>query len=135
MGSGVKAALGTLTASVQVRILAPQLKSVRCRCEHVFVPRYNEESLREAVALSDSLSEVLRRFGLRPAGGNHRLLREWIDRWDISTEHFTQDRPMPKRDPIPLSEILIEHSTFNRGHLKERLYADGLKERRCELCG
>src|SRR4051794_6539810 len=35
----------------------------------------------------------------------------------------------------PLSEILVEHSTFSRGHLKERLYGEGLKQRRCELCG
>jgi hypothetical protein len=35
----------------------------------------------------------------------------------------------------PLSEILVEHSTFSRGHLKERLFREGLKVRTCELCG
>src|SRR4051794_40012490 len=86
MGSGVKAALRTLTPSVLVRIQAPQSRFVRARCEHVFVSRYTEAELREVVARSDSLGEVLRHFGLRQAGGNHRLLRKWLTRWEISTE-------------------------------------------------
>ena len=31
--------------------------------------------------------------------------------------------------------MLAEGSTHNRGHLKGRLFAEGLKERRCEACG
>ena len=36
---------------------------------------------------------------------------------------------------IDLSKILVENSTYSRIHLKERLYKEGLKERKCELCG
>ena len=39
------------------------------------------------------------------------------------------------RHARPLEEILVERSTYSRNHLKERLYREGLKERRCELCG
>jgi hypothetical protein len=31
--------------------------------------------------------------------------------------------------------VLVPQSTDHRGHLKRRLYEEGLKERRCELCG
>ncbi|MEO8686610.1 MAG: HNH endonuclease [Solirubrobacteraceae bacterium] len=31
--------------------------------------------------------------------------------------------------------MLVEHSTYRRQSLKKRLYAEGLKQRRCELCG
>jgi HNH endonuclease len=31
--------------------------------------------------------------------------------------------------------VTVENSRYHRGHLKRRLYAEGLKERRCELCG
>ena len=62
LGSGVKAALGTLNPSVLVRIQAPQpadrsSRSVRRWCEHVFVPRYGEQELRDVVAKATSLSE------------------------------------------------------------------------------
>jgi len=35
----------------------------------------------------------------------------------------------------PIEEILVADSNYSRGTLKRRLYASGLKERRCELCG
>ena len=53
------------------------------------MPRYTEEEARAAVAASLSYSEVLRRLGMRPAGGNHALLRRWVDEvWKIPTDHF-----------------------------------------------
>ena len=35
----------------------------------------------------------------------------------------------------PLEEILVEHSTYSRKHLKARLYLAELKTPACELCG
>jgi hypothetical protein len=35
----------------------------------------------------------------------------------------------------PLEDILVAGSTYSRGSLKRRLWASGLKPRRCELCG
>ena len=37
--------------------------------------------------------------------------------------------------PRPLEEILVEHSSYSRNHLKARLYLAGLKAPVCELCG
>jgi transposase-like protein len=101
----------------------------------MFVPAYAENELRAAVASATSMSEVLRRFGLRPAGGNHRQLRRWLDAWQISTDHFAQGWHGPRAERTPLDKILVAGSTYHRGHLKRRLYEEGLKERRCELCG
>jgi hypothetical protein len=104
----------------------------------VFVPppTWTVDELRQAVDASECLSDVLRRLGLRPAGGNHRNILGWIDRLGISIDHFDPDvgrrRPRGRR---PLAEILVEHSSASRQHLKARLYAEGLKARRCELCG
>lgn len=103
------------------------------------MPRYNEAEAREAVKVSHSYSEVLRRLGMRPAGGNHSLLRKWVDDiWKIPTDHFDADSASIRnlrRKAIPLSKVLVEGSTYSRGNLKPRLFAVGLKERRCELCG
>src|SRR5262249_32721080 len=41
----------------------------------------------------------------------------------------------PARRPRGLGEILVRGPTYHRGHLKDRLYAEGVKQRRCELCG
>jgi hypothetical protein len=102
--------------------------------------RFTEDEARAAVAASLSYAEALRRLGLRAAGGNHGTLKKYVALWGISVAHFdphgTQRRGGPHaRRARPLSEILVEHSTYNRGQLKDRLYREGLKTRECELCG
>jgi hypothetical protein len=100
--------------------------------------RFTETELREAIATSRSYSEALRKVGLRPAGGNHRTIKKYVERWAISAAHFDQDavrRESFGRVPTPLAELLVEHSTYHRGHLKRRLFAEGIKAGRCELCG
>lgn len=103
------------------------------------VPRYGEREAREAVAASRSYSEVLRRLGMRPAGGNHKLLRRYVDEvWSISTDHFDPGaaaRANLNRAAKPIEEILVVESSYSRGKLKDRLFGEGLKERRCEMCG
>jgi hypothetical protein len=34
-----------------------------------------------------------------------------------------------------MEEVLVESSSYPRGHLKRRLFAAGLKDRSCEMCG
>jgi hypothetical protein len=102
------------------------------------VPRYTESELRAVVASSLTLTEVLRKLGLRPAGGNHAQLRKYLELWQIPTDHFDPDavrRVGLGQAAKPLADILVEHSTYSRKNLKERLYAEGLKRRECELCG
>jgi hypothetical protein len=86
-----------------------------------------------------SYTEALRRLGMRPAGGNHKTLKKYVRLWGIATDHFdplfAQRSQLGRRVVKPLEEILVENSTYSRGSLKRRLYAEGLKKRACELCG
>jgi hypothetical protein len=105
----------------------------------VFVAvRYSEEDARKAIASATNWAEALRLLGMRDAGGNHKTLQKYAALWEISTEHF--DPSIARRRVVrgrikPLDEILVEASTFHRGHLKARLYREGLKVPACELCG
>ncbi len=85
-----------------------------------------------------SLTAALRCLGLRPAGGNHRTLRNLIAEYGISTDHFQPiwnlRGPRPAK-ATPLEDVLVENSSYSRGKLKERLYDAGLRRRQCELCG
>ena len=74
---------------------------------------------------------------MRPAGGNWKTLQRYASEiWNISSDHFDQCAKRNYRHTArPLDEILVAGSTYNRGSLKRRLYAEGVKERRCELCG
>jgi HNH endonuclease len=106
----------------------------------VFVraPPFNETRLRAVVAESLCWSDVLRALGLRVAGGNPKTVKKYVALWDISTDHFDPDvgrRRAGVSRMRPLSEVLVPNSTYKRSTLKKRLYAEGIKERRCEMCG
>jgi hypothetical protein len=101
-------------------------------------PRYTDEELAEAIARSYSWAETLRILGYCPSGGNWRTLRRRTAELGISTDHFDPyeaSRRRSRHDATPLEEILVEGSTYSRRALKRRLFDEGLKERRCELCG
>ena len=76
---------------------------------------------------------------MRAAGGNHRTIRRYAEEiWRIPVDHF--DPAAVRRAPlgrsaVPLAAVLVEGSTYQRSLLKERLFAEGLKARLCELCG
>jgi predicted small secreted protein len=98
---------------------------------------WSKENLMKIISESKTQREVLNKLGLGIAGSNFSTLRKFIKLYDISTEHFTKNysKMLMLKTKIPLSEILIEKSTFSRGHLKDRLYNDGILKRECCLCG
>lgn len=103
-----------------------------------WTPGYTEDEVRDAIKDSRSLSEALRRLGLRPVGGNYRTLRRLIAHYGVPTDHldpnWTNRVPRPATS-VPLSDVLVAGSTYSRRRVKERLYESGLKGRQCELCG
>lgn len=96
--------------------------------------RWKEKNLKPIVENSDSVKEVLKKLKLRNAGGNFKTLEKYVEKYDLSIEHFVKIEHV-FRNKIPTEKILVENSTYHRGHLKDRLYKEGLKERKCELCG
>lgn len=103
--------------------------------------KYSKEDLENAVKESKSIASVCRILNIRPVGGNYKTIKIKLKKWNINYSHFTGQgwnvglkfRPMKKR---PLSEILVKDSDYTSTyHLKERLFDEGIKERKCEKCG
>ncbi|ARZ69915.1 hypothetical protein SMD11_4309 [Streptomyces albireticuli] len=59
--------------------------------------RHTEATLRELVALSGSVVEVVRRLGISPVGGNQAHIGRRIAALGIDTSHFSAARTGPKR--------------------------------------
>jgi len=102
---------------------------------------WSDEDLAAVVRASRSFTEVARRLGYKASGGIHRFLIKHIARLGLDTSHFTgqswaKGRRFPGRRARPLSEILVEGSTYmGNAALRRRLIAEGLKPAACELCG
>jgi len=102
--------------------------------------RYEDvEAFEKLVKNSKNYTEVVIKLGLSPrCSGNFQTVKKYIVQYKIDISHFTGgefqkgNRPQSK---IDLDRVLIKDSFFNRCHLKERLYKENLKEKKCEICG
>ena len=102
--------------------------------------RYNKELLEIIINESNNKIECLSKLGLNPHPGNYDTLKKYIKLYNIDTSHFTNNYTALNKyvDTFVkknMNDILVENSTFNRHTLKERLYKEGYKERKCEICG
>lgn len=99
------------------------------------------DAVRNLIYSSYSKAEVLKKLDLGLGGGNYRWLNIVINRYDISTKHFTGQGHLkgkthswiPKR---PLNQVLVENSLVASSHrLKIRLYKEGMLDEQCCMCG
>lgn len=102
--------------------------------------RWTQEKLRQAVAQSFSLRQVLLMLGLRPAGGNYEQIKKYIKECNLSTRHlkgraWNRGLKGPSSPRVSLEQILTKNSDFQSFKLKMRLFAAGLKPQCCEQCG
>jgi len=95
-----------------------------------------EDEFREVVASSRSFSEVIKRIGLAVCGGNLESLQKRIARLNIDISHLTlKTQKTTPQNKIPLQNILVEHSTYKRIHLRDRLIQNHLLNYECAICG
>lgn len=99
-----------------------------------------KEEFEFAAKNSKSIAGMCRVLGLKPSGGNYRILYNAIEMYKIDVSHFTgqgwnvnlEFKPFEAK---PIEEILIENSSYQSYKLKRRLIEEGLKLHVCESCG
>lgn len=101
--------------------------------------RWSITDLREAAKISLSIREVIIKLGLVPAGGNYEQIKRAINEERISIDHFTgkgwrKNKLFGPEPRISLSKILVKGSHFQSFKLKKRLFVEGLKKPKCEMC-
>ena len=101
---------------------------------------WTDEQLISAVQESLSTREVIGRVGLIPAGGNYVQISARINELNLDTTHFTGSRwnkgkTYHTKTRPKLETMLISGSQVQSFKLKRRLFEEGIKEPKCELCG
>lgn len=93
----------------------------------------------EAVRNNKSVAAVIKKLGLKPAGGNYQTVNNKIKELNLDTSHFTGQgwniglkfKPIIARS---LEDILVKESNYQSYKLAKRLIKKGYKECKCEKC-
>lgn len=85
-----------------------------------------------------SYTDCVIKLGLSPrCSGNFQTIKKYIKLFEIDISHFSAgfkegNLPQNKKN---LKDILTKNSFFSRTALKKKLYVEGIKEKKCEICG
>jgi hypothetical protein len=97
---------------------------------------YDIDEIENVVKDSISYAEVFRKLNKSKSGDSYKSLKNFINRNDIDTSHFNPwQNNRVKNTGKPIDFWLQKGSSMGSTNLKEKLYKEGLKERKCELCG
>lgn len=100
----------------------------------------SKEELEQVAKESYSIAELCRKLNIKTNGGNYKTIQSEIKRYNIDVSHFRGQgwnvglkyNPKP---PKKIEDILTENSNYQSFKLKNRLFNEGLKEKKCECCG
>ena len=101
--------------------------------------KWDLEVLPEIVKNSLSIAQVLRKLGLKPAGGNYTQVQRYITELSLDTSHFTGQGHLRGKThdytKKPLSFYLVKGKQVQSHKLKLRLIDEGIFQHRCNRCG
>lgn len=104
--------------------------------------KISKTELQRIVANAKTITAILLHFGLSNKGGQSKTLQQRLIEDNIDFSHIplgrNANKGIKKTTPnhqIPLEDILVEKSTYNRSHLKKRLLKLGLLKNQCYVCG
>ena len=104
--------------------------------------KYSDEQIIEAVKTSISLAEVMRKIGMKFAGGSHAHLKMRIKNLGIDTSHFKgrgHNKGKPNPHKLKVEEIFVYDRRKNGykeklNHLRRAMVEYGF-EKICGECG
>ncbi|WP_099021215.1 HNH endonuclease signature motif containing protein [Mycolicibacterium palauense] len=101
---------------------------------------YTDAQVADAVASCTSMSDVLRRLGIKVAGGSHFHMRNRVVRMGLDTSHFrntTAGRGTSNRRKAATEILVVRPEGSNREDVKRlrRALSEIGRPAVCELCG
>ena len=102
--------------------------------------KYEYEDVARIVRMSKSYAGVLREFGIRPTGGNYRILKRFISDHNINVSHFTGQGwnvglGFKPNKMISDGEVFVKDSKYRCSwRLRER-YKKLMNKNSCDNCG
>ena len=93
--------------------------------------------LQDILDQSKTLADVILKIGLSLHGNNYVQLNKTVKNKNLSLEQLNKNRKQSSFGgvkEIPIEDVLIKDSSYNRGSLKLRLVKEGLLDYKCSVC-
>ena len=103
------------------------------------ISKLTKKELEVLINENNSITKILLKLNIKPNSGNFQTLHRYVKKHGLSLDKIINDKSKYINNNngtiYNIKDILIENSTYgNTCRLKSRLYNEGLKERKCELC-
>lgn len=99
--------------------------------------KHTDEEFCNAVKNSISLRQVLIKLNIVDAGGNYSTTKNRIHKLNLDTSHFTGQlwsKGIILGPVRPLKDYLTNKAKINSHKLRQRLFKEGIFERKCMNC-
>lgn len=106
---------------------------------------YTQTELQKLLDESNGYSDLLRKIGMNPKGGNPETLKRIIKEYGLDESKLNINRSKlyskcaydtHKKNSYSLEDILNgKHPNYQSSKLLQRLVDEGYKENKCECCG
>lgn len=100
---------------------------------------WDKQLIVDAVNVSDSYSETLRKMNIPVQGNNSATLKRKIKEFNIDISHFTFRKQyksnVQNNAYISANTYLNDTVPITSYKLKNKLLKEGIKENKCEICG
>ena len=97
------------------------------------IDNFTVEELKELTASSSSMYELSLKLGYTSKGNNAKTIQSRLDKYNISTEHFTGiAKASIKRTP---ENTFIENSTATQAVLRRMYHKGNYTPYKCSICG
>lgn len=94
-----------------------------------------KEDFEKLIQNSNTIKEILAFFGMKNHGSNFRTFQRRCLEQNIDYSKFNNKNRSRFKAKIPLEDVLVENSAYNRCWLKKRLIENKILENKCDICG
>lgn len=110
------------------------------RRKNSIIWKIEKSAFTKVISTNDSISGVLRHFGLPTKGASYKTVWARIHKEQINTDHIRKGVGANKgriclKPKKPLTEVLTRNSSYQTNVLKKRLLSSNLLENKCVKCG
>jgi hypothetical protein len=101
--------------------------------------KYTKDFLEPIIKQSLCWKDVFNHLGIINGGGNYKLIKKYVNKFNIDTSHFLSKSEIIKHRKVNYKltdkELLTKNCPHSRGVVKSYIIQNGLIEYKCKICG